>query len=47
MANTTVNPNTAFGADWNPLSPEELTNPYPFYDLARAEAPVFYGPKLP
>ena len=34
------------GADWNPYTPDELANPYPFYDRARAEAPVFHSPLL-
>ncbi len=35
-----------FGAEWNPFAPDELANPYPFYDRARAEAPVFHAPLL-
>ncbi len=28
--------------DFNPLSPEFKANPYPFYDMLRANAPLFY-----
>ncbi len=35
-----------FGADWNPLTPDELANPCPFYESARSEAPVFHSPVL-
>ncbi len=31
---------------WNPLAPDELANPYPFYDRARAETPVFHSARL-
>lgn len=34
------------GADWNPYSSDELANPYPFYERARREAPVFHSPLL-
>jgi hypothetical protein len=34
---------------FNPLSPEFLTDPYPFFERARREAPVFFhpGPPMP
>lgn len=35
-----------FGADWNPLAPDELANPCPFYESARSVAPVFHSPVL-
>lgn len=46
MTNTKPTANTTFGEDWNPLSPDQLANPYPFYDAARTEAPVFYSKVL-
>ncbi len=35
-----------FGTDWNPFAPAELADPYPFYERARAVAPVFHSPLL-
>lgn len=46
MAATTDTAPGAIGADWNPFTPKELANPYPFYERARAEAPVFHSPLL-
>lgn len=34
------------GADWNPFLPDELADPYPFYERARSEAPVLHSPLL-
>lgn len=44
MTETPGDPRPPFGATWNPLAAEELANPSPFYDEARAVAPVFYSP---
>jgi cytochrome P450 len=44
MTRTTTDSPTAFGADWNPYTPDELRDPYPFYARARREAPAFFSP---
>lgn len=46
MTETTAEPDTPIGADWNPFTPDELANPYPFYERARAEAPAFHSALL-
>lgn len=33
-------------ADYNPLSPEALTDPYPFFARAHRESPVFFSPRF-
>lgn len=46
MAADPGDPAGPIGTTWNPYSPAELADPYPFYDRARAEAPVFHSPLL-
>ena len=33
-------------ADFDPLDPDYLADPYPYYARFRREAPVFYAPKI-
>ncbi|MGI9023303.1 MAG: cytochrome P450 [Acidimicrobiales bacterium] len=46
MSEVTGGPAGSFGADWNPFAPDQLANPYPFYERARRQAPVFHSPLL-
>jgi len=32
--------------DFDPLDPEYLADPYPYYERFRERAPVFYAPKI-
>ncbi len=43
MTDTKNTTNASFGEKWDPLCPEQLSDPYPFYSRARTEAPVFYS----
>src|SRR5215467_9801632 len=38
--------NSSLGELYQPLSPEFLADPYPFYKLARKHEPIFFSPAL-
>ena len=44
MTSTESCPMASIGERFNPLSEEQLDDPYPFYAEARREEPVFYSP---
>lgn len=44
MTTTESNPMSSIGERFNPLSEEQLEDPYSFYAEARREEPVFYSP---
>jgi cytochrome P450 len=37
---------SSLGEQFQPLSPEHLENPYPFYERAREQEPIFFSPLL-
>lgn len=43
MAQTSKQP---LGELYQPLSPEHLADPYPFYELARRQEPIFFSPMM-